>query len=87
MYLLKECQRLLQRPAREILEAPQIREDSFRPVDVVIMAETVDEETEAVVEDEDVCDKDANSVAAEASSEEEVTKSGDPQNAATARSS
>ena len=84
MYLLKECQRLLQRPAREILEAPQIREDSFRPVDVVIMEETVDEETEAVVEDEDVCDKGANVVAAEASSEEEVTKSGGPENAATA---
>ena len=44
----------------------------------------MDEETEAVVEDEDVCDKGANVVAAEASSEEEVTKSGDPQNAATA---
>ena len=84
MYLLKECQRLLQRPARELLEAPQIRDDSFRPMDVVIMEETAKEETKAVVEDEDVCDEDDNVVAAEASSEEEVTKSGDPQNAARA---
>ena len=53
-------------------------------MDVVIIEETVDEETEAAVEDEDVCDKGANVVAAEASSEGEVMKSGDPQNAATA---
>ena len=84
MYLLTRCQRVLQRPAREILEAPQIREDSFRPVDVAIMEETPDEDTEAVVDDEGVCDKGANVDAAEASSEEEVTKSAGPQNAATA---
>ena len=63
MYLLKECQRLLQRPKRELLEAPQIREESFRPLDVVVMEETVQKEADAAMEDEHARDDDCNNVA------------------------
>ena len=52
MYLLKECQRRLQRPARELLEAPDIRDESFRPVDVVALEESTEKQTEPVVQEE-----------------------------------
>lgn len=44
MYLLKECQRRLQRPARELLETPDIQDESFRPLDVVALQTVVQEE-------------------------------------------
>ena len=96
MYLLKKCQRLLQRPARELLEAPEIREESFRPVDVVVLEETMQMETEANMEDEarddmsentmqdDDCDEDENMEASHASSEDEASPLGAAQTAATA---
>ena len=51
MYLLKECQRLLQKPARELLEAPDIQEEAFRPVDVIAMEATADGESGALLDD------------------------------------
>ena len=40
MYMLKECQRLLQQPAHQLIEAPDVREEAYRPVDVIAVDET-----------------------------------------------
>ena len=38
--MLKECQRLLQQPAHQLIEAPDVREEAYRPVDVIAVDET-----------------------------------------------
>ena len=91
MYLLKECQRLLQRPARDLLEAPEIREETFRPVDMILLEETRQRETEANEDDDapdDLSEKDQQDVnddddgdqeASETASEEEASTLGEAQ--------
>ena len=51
MHLLKECHRLLQRPARVLLEAPAIGEDTFKPVDVIAVEARWQTETEVKLGD------------------------------------
>ena len=40
MYMLRECKRLLQQPAHQLIEAPDVREEAYRPVDVIAVDET-----------------------------------------------
>ena len=41
MYILKECQRLLQQPAHQLIEAPDVREEAYRSLDVIAVDATM----------------------------------------------
>ena len=78
MYLLKECQRRLQRPARELLETPDIQDESFRPLDVVALQTVVQEEEQLDLADNTMqaddcndCHEDEGMESSDTSSEEE----------------
>ena len=87
MFLLKECQRLLQLPARELLEAPVMRDESFRPVNAIVLEESTEQAREPASEgaaqpdfaeddmEADDCNADGGTEPSDESCEEETSNS------------